>query len=108
MHSVPPSLIKAVNDLLNEEDESADEEFLYNTIQQQIENPRYAVVNSESAFVRDRLEQAGKHELARKYWSWIASGYDPHWKLQAIYSAQRQLDAVESKSPRLGPGDLGT
>lgn len=108
MHNVPPSLIKAVSDILNEEDEGADEAFLYNTIQQQIKNPRRAVVSSESAFVRERLEQAGKHELARKYWSWVASGYDPHWKMQAIYDAQRQLDAIENQGPRLGPEDLGT
>lgn len=38
-------------------------------IQQQIDNPAHSIVNSESAFVRDRLVNAGLTEEAKWYWN---------------------------------------
>lgn len=38
-------------------------------IQQQIDNPAHSIVNSESAFVRDRLVNAGLTKEAKWYWN---------------------------------------
>ena len=37
----------------------------------QLLNPAKACVNSEAAFVADRIREAGYPELAKSYWSWV-------------------------------------
>lgn len=39
----------------------------------QLANPTRACVNSESAFVTDKIRDAGYPELAKSYWSWVCS-----------------------------------
>jgi hypothetical protein len=39
----------------------------------QLQNPARACVNSESAFVTDRIRSAGYPDLAKSYWSWVCS-----------------------------------
>ena len=39
----------------------------------QLLKPARACVNSESAFVTDRIRAAGHAELAKSYWSWVCS-----------------------------------
>jgi len=40
---------------------------------EQLANPARACVNSESAFVTDRIRAAGYGDLAKSYWSWVCS-----------------------------------
>jgi hypothetical protein len=40
---------------------------------EQLAKPAKACVNSESAFVTDRIRAAGYDELAKSYWSWVCS-----------------------------------
>lgn len=47
---------------------------LLDAMRQQIANPARAVVNSESAFIKDRLNNAGEFQLARAYWNWLCCG----------------------------------
>ena len=39
----------------------------------QLNNPRRAIVNSENAFVADRLEADGLHEEASAYWNYVCN-----------------------------------
>ena len=40
---------------------------------QQLLKPARACVNSESAFVADKIRDAGHPELAKAYWSWVCT-----------------------------------
>ena len=40
---------------------------------QQLLKPARACVNSECAFVADKIRDAGHPELAKAYWSWVCS-----------------------------------
>lgn len=48
-------------------------QFLIQAMKEQIAKPARAVVNSESAFVKDRLYKMGYAELGAQYWSWVCS-----------------------------------
>lgn len=39
----------------------------------QLAKPTRACVNSESAFVAEKIRDAGYPELAKSYWSWVCS-----------------------------------
>lgn len=39
-------------------------------MREQLANPNRACVNSEAAFVRSRMEEAGEFYIARQYWNW--------------------------------------
>ena len=41
---------------------------------QQLLKPARACVNSECAFVQEKIYNAGHPELAKEYWSWVCSG----------------------------------
>lgn len=66
-------------------------------IRAQLAKPTRAVVNSESAFVTNRLNREGYEEAARIYWSWVCGAKnkitDPE-----IIELQQQLDAIDKKS----------
>jgi hypothetical protein len=40
---------------------------------EQLAKPARACVNSESAFVAERIRDAGYAELSKSYWSWVCS-----------------------------------
>jgi hypothetical protein len=48
-------------------------QFLIQAMKEQIASPARAVVNSESAFVKDRLYKMGQEDLGAQYWSWVCS-----------------------------------
>lgn len=64
-------------------------------IQVQIEKPARAVVNSESAFVSDRIRDGGHPEIAKEYWNWVCGGCKTAWFGEEVMAAQdvlRQID----------------
>ena len=82
---------------------------LIEAMKAQIAKPTRAVVNSESAFVKDRLNKLGEYELASKYWNWVCS----RWETNAIFGEevlelQRQLQAIDSKVTMPAWGTYGT
>lgn len=67
----------------------------------QIANPRRAGVNSESAFVRDALNDAGETLLAKTYWSWLCCGRPDSVAFAndaEFIFLQTELDAIDAKS----------
>lgn len=46
---------------------------VFETQAAQLAKPARACVNSESAFVKDKIRAAGYPELANSYWSWVCS-----------------------------------
>lgn len=75
----------------------------------QVAMPTRAVVNSESAFVADRLNKLGEYELAKKYWSWVCS----YWEKNPIFgeevtALQHQLNAIDKQSTMPSWGTYGT
>lgn len=67
----------------------------------QLLNPAKACVNSEAAFVTDRIRAAGYDELAKSYWSWVCSSpeRDPVNAVKAFgvecYEQYIQLRAID-------------
>lgn len=67
----------------------------------QLANPAQACVNSESAFVSDKIRDAGHPELAKSYWSWVCSSpeRDPVKAVEAfgveVYEQYIQLRAID-------------
>lgn len=82
---------------------------LLEVLQEQIAKPNRAVVNSESAFVKDKLNQRGEPELAKAYWNWVcSSGRDlPMFGPEAL-EFQRQLNAIDKQSTMPDWGTYGT
>ena len=73
---------------------------LKQAMREQIANPARAVVNGESAFVRERLERAGEFYLARQYWNWVCMGRVWDQDLMALFDSevvelQSQLNAID-------------
>jgi hypothetical protein len=73
---------------------------LKQAMREQIANPTRAVVNGESAFVRERLEREGEFYLARQYWNWVCMGRVYDQDLMALFDAeivelQSQLNAID-------------
>lgn len=82
---------------------------LIEAMKAQVANPTRAVVNSESAFVAQRVRNAGEAELSSKYWSWVCS----RWETNPIFGEevlelQRQLQAIDSKVTMPSWGTYGT
>lgn len=78
-----------------------DTKLLKSVLKDQITNPRKAIVNSESAFVKDKLVKAGQDDLARAYWKWVCLGlsemYNPGFDTE-IVELQTQLIQIDRKS----------
>ena len=76
-------------------------EILKNALKEQIAKPCKAIVNSESAFVQDKLFKAGQSVLASSYWKWVCSGlnntYNPGFDLE-IVELQNQLNQIDRAS----------
>ena len=76
-----------------------------------IDNPKKAVVNSESAFVKDIINQQDP-ELASAYWSWVCALERPSYlKLfndSTIRANQALLEAVDGAITMPSWGYAGT
>lgn len=82
---------------------------LIEAMKAQIANPARAVVNSESAFVKDRLIKAGEPELAKQYWNWVCmSGRDTPVFGEEVLELQKQLNAIDKGVTMPSWGTYGT
>jgi hypothetical protein len=78
-------------------------------IKAQTAKPAKAIVNSEAAFVQDRLQDQGYLELSKQYWRWVCT----QKKVGGIFTeevseAQAVLDSLNSKSVMPSWGTYGT
>jgi len=64
----------------------------------QIEKPARAIVNSESAFVSDRIRDEGYPEVAREYWNWVCSGCETAKFGEDVMAAQDVLKQIGSRT----------
>ena len=86
-----------------------DVQILINAMKAQLEKPTRAVVNGESSFVRQRLSDAGQHDLAKQYWYWICSAWQAHPIFgDEVLALQHQLDAIDKQSTMPSWGTYGT
>jgi hypothetical protein len=71
-------------------------EILIEELTAQLAKPARAVVNSECAFVMDRLNTRGERDLAKEYWSWTCGSWekDPRYgeQVQELQAALRAID----------------
>ena len=70
-------------------------EVILSAMTAQLAKPTRAVVNSESAFVAQRLRDAGHMDEAKAYWSWVCCG-KPKTFGEDIHTLQMQLDALDT------------
>lgn len=81
---------------------------LIEAMKAQLAKPARAVVNSESAFVKDRISMAGEPELARQYWNWVCSGRKTPIFGEEVFTLQQQLDAIDKGVTMPDWGTYGT
>ncbi len=82
---------------------------LIEVMKEQIAKPTRAVVNSESAFVMDKLNSRGEYELAKAYWNWVcSSGRDTAIFGEEVMELQKQLRAIDKQSTMPAWGTYGT
>lgn len=62
----------------------------------QLENPTKACVNSESAFVAQRLRDQGFNELAKQYWSFVCGGKDPGFS-DVVKENEKKLKVIDKQ-----------
>jgi hypothetical protein len=76
-----------------------DIEILRSVLKDQIAKPHKAIINSESAFVQEKLHRAGHSALASAYWDWVCSNYsnNPGFDLN-IVELQNQLNQIDRAS----------
>lgn len=78
-------------------------------IKEQLAKPARAVVNSESAFVADRLRKNGYTGVAARYWSWVCGRcYKQDEFGQEVYELQRQLEEIDKGVTMPEWGTYGT
>lgn len=81
---------------------------------EQLKNPTRAVVNSEAAFVMQRLRNEGYFEIAASYWSWTcrfaSSDPDkgPQEFGQEVYDLQLKLRSIDMGVSMPAWGTYGT
>lgn len=75
----------------------------------QLNQPNRSVVNSECAFVVDRLNKMGESSLGKEYWSWTCSDWQSNPKFgDTVHSLQTQLRAIDKQSTMPSWGTYGT
>lgn len=74
----------------------------------QIAKPTRAVVNSESAFVKDRLNKLGEYELAKSYWNWVCMNRTKPVFGDEVMALQDQLNVIDKQSTMPSWGTYGT
>ncbi len=82
---------------------------LIEVLKEQIANPARACVNSESAFVKDKLNKRGETELATAYWNWVCM-YQRDLPVfgEEVLALQRQLTAIDKQQTMPSWGTYGT
>lgn len=73
----------------------------------QLENPTRACVNSESAFVAQRLRDQGFNELSKQYWSFVCGGKDPGFS-DEVKENQKKLKMIDKQFEMPAWGTYGT
>lgn len=80
----------------------------------QIEKPTRACVNSEAAFVAQRLRNEGYVEISAAYWSWtcafasLGEQQGPDRFGQEVFELQKQLRAIDAGFNMPSWGTYGT
>ena len=74
---------------------------------EQLKKPTRAVVNSESAFVAQRLRDAGHHELAARYWSWVCMSPQVEFN-ETVQELQEKLEEIDRSVSMPAWGTYGT
>lgn len=74
----------------------------------QAAEPARAVVNSEAAFVKFKLQTLGEVALAKQYWSWVCGGCKPGVFPTDVEDLQQALEEIDSKSSIPSWGTYGT
>lgn len=74
----------------------------------QLDKPTRAVVNSESAFVMDRLNNAGQSALARRYWSWSCGAKNRTEFGDEVYELEMKLREIDKTVSMPSWGTYGT
>ena len=73
----------------------------------QLEKPARACVNSESAFVAQRLSDQGFNELSKQYWSFVCGGKDPGFN-DEVKENQKKLKEIDQGFTMPAWGTYGT
>ncbi len=74
----------------------------------QLEKPARAVVNSEAAFVAQRLRTEGHTDIASRYWSWTCRRGTEAEFGKEVYQLQQQLNAIDAGITMPEWGTYGT
>lgn len=77
-------------------------------IKAQIQKPTRAVVNSEAAFVAQRLRNDGYTGVAARYWSWSCGHENREEFGDEIYELQMQLNEIDRSVSMPAWGTYGT
>jgi|GEM_PF-6839662 len=75
---------------------------------EQVANPNKAVVNSECAFVKEKLQRRGLNELARQYWNWVCIGNSYDIFPQEVKDLQAKLKEIDASTSMPSWGYSGT
>jgi hypothetical protein len=73
----------------------------------QLEKPTRACVNSEAAFVADRLRAQGFNELAKQYWNFVCGGKDPGFS-DEVKENEKKLKEIDKGFTMPDWGTYGT
>ncbi len=74
----------------------------------QAAEPARATVNSEAAFVKNKLEVLGEVALAKFYWSWFCAGCKPGVFPTDIEVLQKALNEIDAGASMPTWGMFGT
>ena len=84
-------------------------EVLIEVMKEQLAKPCKAVVNSEAAFVSDKLRKRGEADLAKKYWSWTCSSWEKNPMFgEEVQRLQEQLRDIDKSVSMPAWGTYGT
>lgn len=82
---------------------------LVEAMKAQVAKPTRAVVNSECAFVMNRLYDMKEPELAKEYWNWTCSSWETDPKFgPEVQELQAQLRAIDKTVSMPAWGTYGT
>lgn len=73
----------------------------------QLEKPTRACVNSEAAFVAQRLRDQGFNELSKQYWNFVCGGKDPGFS-DEVKENEKKLKEIDKGFTMPEWGTYGT
>jgi hypothetical protein len=73
-------------------------------MREQISKPTNAAVNSETAFVKQKLDKAGEAKTATTYWNWccMQPRKQPTWVDEEVLELQKKLIALDHRGDGVG------